>query len=233
MAASRLMATRNARDRESSPAQVVREYGPFVPGESVHGVSYDGTRVWFATGKQLRALDPDSGALTGQLEVPCDAGTAFDGKHFYQLAQGRIQKIDARSGQVLSSLSAPGESAAGLTWAEGKLWLANYHARKIHQIDPETGAVLRTLESNRYVTGVTWVDGELWHGTLEDGVSELRRIEPESGEVLECLSMPGDTQVTGLESDGADLFYCGGGTSGKLRAVMRPAARGPGARGTR
>jgi glutamine cyclotransferase len=228
------MATRNARERESSPAQIVREYGPFVPGESVHGVSYDGEQVWFATGKQLRALDPQSGELTGGLDVTCDAGTAFDGKHFYQLAEGRIHKVDARTGEVLASLNAPGDSdSAGLTWAEGKLWLGKHLARKIQQIDPDTGEVLRTLDSNRYVTGVTWVDGELWHGTLEEGVSELRRIEPENGEVLESLSMPSGALVTGLESDGADLFYCGGGRSGKVRAVKRPAARGPSSTRTR
>jgi hypothetical protein len=30
--------------------------------------------------------------------------------------------------------------------------------------------------------------------------------------------------VSGLESDGADRFYCGGGPSGKVRAVRRPRA---------
>jgi hypothetical protein len=40
--------------------------------------------------------------------------------------------------------------------------------------------------------------------------------------VLERLEMPRGMAVTGMESDGADLFYCGGGTSGKVRAVRRP-----------
>ena len=81
---------------------------------------------------------------------------------------------------------------------------------------------MRTIESNRFVTGVTWVDGELWHGTWEGDESEIRRIDPESGAVLERLEMPHGTGVSGLESDGADLFYCGGGASGKVRAVRRP-----------
>ena len=87
---------------------------------------------------------------------------------------------------------------------------------------PATGAILRTIESNRFVTGVTWVDGELWHGTWEGDESDIRRIDPESGAVLERLEMPRGTGVSGLESDGADLFYCGGGASGKVRAVRRP-----------
>jgi streptogramin lyase len=213
------MAKRNS----GQPAQIVREYGPFVEGETVHGVSYDGEQVWIATGKKLRALDPKRGELTRELEATCDAGTAFDGRFLYQLGAGRIQKIDPSSGRVLAILPTPGaENNAGLTWAEGTLWLAKYRERKILQLDPETGQVLRTLESNRFVTGVTWVDGELWHGTLEDGTSELRRLAPESGEVRESLIMPEGAVVTGLESDKGDLLYCGGGSSGKVRAVKRP-----------
>ena len=32
----------------------------------------------------------------------------------------------------------------------------------------------------------------------------------------------GGIGVSGLESDGSQLFYCGGGASGKVRAVRRP-----------
>jgi glutamine cyclotransferase len=215
-----------AKQSKSQPAQVVREYGPFVAGEAVHGVSYDGQRVWFATGEKLRALDPKRGELRRELALSCDAGTAYDGRFLYQLGASRIQKIDPATGEVLALLPTPGaDNNAGLTWAEGKLWLSKYRERKIHQLDPESGRVLRTLESNRFVTGVTWVDGELWHGTLEEGASELRRIAPDSGELLESLTMPEGAVVTGLESDKADVFYCGGGQSGKVRAVKRPRRR--------
>lgn len=209
-----------------TPAEIVREYGPFHEGEGVHGVSHDGKRVWFATGKKLRALDPARGELTAELEAACDAGTAFDGEYFYQAGGGQIQKLDPHTGKVIASLPSPAEGPdAGLTWAEGKLWVGKYGARKIYQIDSQTGQVLKIIESNRYVTGVTWVEGELWHGTLEDGVSELRQVRPEDGQVLSRLEMPAGTNVTGLEWDGGELFYCGGGASGKLRAVKRPRKR--------
>jgi glutamine cyclotransferase len=100
--------------------------------------------------------------------------------------------------------------------------VGQYRDRRIHQIDPETGAILRTIESKRFVTGVTWVDGELWHGTWEGDESDLRRVDPRTGEVLETLEMPAGVRVSGLESDGGDQFFCGGGKSGKLRAVRRP-----------
>ena len=204
-------------------AEIVREYGPFPGADHVHGVTHDGRRVWAATGDKLVAFDPESGEPTRTLDVACDAGTAFDGRYLYQIADARIDKIDASTGKVLASIPAPGEGRdSGLTWAEGSLWVGQYRDRKIHRIDPETGAVLRTIESNRFVTGVTWVDGELWHGTWEGDESDIRRIDPQSGAVLERLEMPRGTGVSGLESDGAALFYCGGGASGKVRAVRRP-----------
>ncbi|HYF18249.1 MAG TPA: hypothetical protein VEA40_10310 [Ramlibacter sp.] len=205
------------------PAEIVREFGPFPGAPSVAGVSYDGQRVWAATGTQLLALDPATGEVTRTLQHACDAGTAFDGRNLWQIAESRIDKIDPQTGQVLASIPAPGQgSDSGLTWAEGSLWVGHYRGRRIHQVDPETGAIRRTIESNRFVTGVTWADGELWHGTWEADQSELRRIDPASGEVLERLEMPAGTGVSGLESDGADLLYCGGGGSGKVRAVRRP-----------
>jgi glutamine cyclotransferase len=205
------------------PAEIVREYGPFAGVENIHGVTHDGSRVWAATGAKLVAFDPASGELAHTLDRAGDAGTAFDGKHLYQIAEARIDKIDPATGDIVASIPAPGHGGdSGLTWAEGSLWVGQYRDRKIHQIDPATGAVLRSIESNRFVTGVTWVDGELWHGTWEGDESELRHIDPQSGAVLERLEMPPGVGVSGLESDGADLFYCGGGASGKVRAVRRP-----------
>ncbi|MEJ7929390.1 hypothetical protein WG922_05325 [Ramlibacter sp. AN1015] len=210
---------------EPQPARIVREYGPFGDAERVHGVTHDGRRVWAATGAQLVAFDPASGAVTRTLDRPCDAGTAFDGTHLWQIAETRIDKIDPATGAVLASIPAPGGGCdSGLAWAEGSLWVGQYQQRKIHRIDPATGAVQRTIESDRFVTGVTWVEGELWHGTWESDASEIRRIDPHSGAVLARLAMPQGTGVSGLESDGADLFYCGGGPSGKVRAVRRPRA---------
>ncbi|MFD4837036.1 glutaminyl-peptide cyclotransferase [Achromobacter sp. NPDC058515] len=204
-------------------AQIIREYGPFPGIDTVHGLTYDGKQVWFATGDSLVALDPATGATSRSLKVVANAGTAFDGKHLYQIADGRIQKVDPESGKVLATIPSPGGgNDSGLAWADGSLWVGEYRQRKIHQIDPGTGRVLRTIASDRFVTGVTWVDGQLWHGTWEEGESELRRVEPATGEVLEAVEMPAGTGVSGLESDGAGQFFCGGGESGKVRAVRRP-----------
>ncbi len=207
-------------------AEIVREYGPFPGASCVAGVSFDGKRVWAATGTALMAFDPTSGATERSFDRAADAGTAFDGTHIYQIAEARIDKIDPTSGQVLASIPAPGQGRdSGLAWADGSLWVGQHRDRKIYQIDPANGAILRTIESNRFVTGVTWVEGELWHGTWENDTSEIRRVDAQSGAVLERLQMPPGANVSGLESDGADLFYAGGGGVAKVRAVRRPKRR--------
>jgi outer membrane protein assembly factor BamB len=204
-------------------AEILREYGPFPDIDGVHGVSFDGHLVWFASGDRLNALDPASGEIVGALNVAAHAGTAFDGKHLFQIAEAVIRKIDPRTGDVVGTIPAPGNGGdSGLAWAEGTLWVGQYRGRRIHQIDPETGAVLRTIESDRFVTGVTWIDGELWHGTWESDASDLRHVDPQTGQVLETLEMPPGVGVSGLEADGGDRLYCGGGDSGKLREVRRP-----------
>jgi glutamine cyclotransferase len=207
-------------------AEIVREYGPFPGVDKVAGVTHDGTQVWFASGDKLNALDPASGQTTRTIDVAAHAGTAFDGKHLFQIAEDRIQKIDPGTGQVIATIPAPGAGGdSGLAWAEGTLWVGHHRDRKIRQVDPVTGEVLRTVESDRFVTGVSWVDGELWHATWEGEVSELRRIDPRSGEVLDAVEMPAGMHISGVESDGGEQFFCGGGTSGKVRAVRRPRRR--------
>jgi glutamine cyclotransferase len=205
-----------------STAEIIREYGPFPGADRVAGVSYDGEKVWFASGEKLNALDPATGKVVRSIDVAAHAGTAFDGQHLFQIAEDRIQKIDPESGEVLATIPAPGGGGdSGLTWAEGSLWVGNYRGRKIHQIDPENGAILRTIQSNRFVTGVTWVDGGLWHATSEGDETDLRHVDRETGEVLEQLDMPPGVFVSGLESDGGDQFFCGGGKTGKIRVVRR------------
>ena len=215
-----------------SNAEIVREHGPFPGVERVHGVTYDGQHVWFASGDRLNAFDPLSGEMLRSIDVAAHAGTAFDGKHLFQIAENRIQKIDPGTGRVLATIPAPGDGGdSGLAWAEGTLWVGQYRARKIYQVDPNTGEILRTIESDRFVTGVTWVDGELWHATREGEESDLRQVDPRTGEVLESLDMPHGVHVSGLESDGGDQFFCGGEKSGRIRVVRRP--RRGAVRGTR
>src|SRR5262245_29518648 len=104
-----------------SNAEVVREYGPFPGVDWVHGVTYDGQNVWFASGDKLIAFDPASGKTQRSIDVAAHAGTAFDGHYLFQIAEDRIQKIDPKSGRVLATIPAPGGGGdSGLTWAEDR-----------------------------------------------------------------------------------------------------------------
>ena len=207
---------------KKSTAKVEREYGPFPDAKNVGGVTFDGKNVWAAQGDKLNAFDPATGQVQRSLKISAHAGTAFDGKHLYQIAESRIQKIDPDTGKVVSTIPAPGNGGdSGMAWAEGSLWVGEHRARKIHQIDPDTGKILRTLESNRFVTGVTWVGDELWHATWEGDASELRHVDARSGEVLESVELPAGINVSGLEFDGKGTFYCGGGGTGKVRAIKK------------
>jgi glutamine cyclotransferase len=208
---------------KSSKAQIVREYGPFPGVERVNGVTYDGERVWFASGDKINALDPESGKIDRAINAASGAGTAFDGKHLWQIADDRILKIDPKDGRVMSTIPAPGAGSSGMAWAEGMLWVGEYRARKIHQVDPETGKVIRSVQSDRFVTGVTWMDGELWHATWEADASDIRRVDHKTGEVLEKLDMPPGVGISGMESDGKNTFYCGGAGNPRLRAVRKSA----------
>lgn len=208
---------------QSRPAEILREYGPFPDVAQIGGVTYDGELAWAAAGTHLIAFEPVTGKSVRQLPVASDAGTAFDGRHLYQLSGASIHKVHPTTGEIVSSIPAPGQGRdSGLTWAEGKLWVGQYLDRKIHCIDPKDGRILKTLESDRFVTGVTWSNGELWHATWENDESDIRHIDPETAAVLERVELPAGVGVSGLESNGAGVFFCGGGRSGKVRAVRKP-----------
>src|SRR6202035_1484022 len=110
-----------------SAAEILREYGPFPGIDRVHGLTFDGQHVWFASGDKLNAFDPASVQMVRAIEVAGHAGTAFDGRHLFQLAEDRIQKIDRQTGRVLATIPAPGRGGdSGLAWAEGTLWVGQY-----------------------------------------------------------------------------------------------------------
>jgi hypothetical protein len=78
-------------------AEIMREYGPFPGVDCVHGVSFDGRQVWMATGAKVVAFDPDNGEMPSALDIAADAGTAFDGKYLFQIAEAVIRKIDPKT----------------------------------------------------------------------------------------------------------------------------------------
>jgi outer membrane protein assembly factor BamB len=209
---------------QSSEAEIVREYRPLDDG-AIHGVTFDGKLVWFAREGEIVGFDPEADAVVRRYPVPgARAGTAFDGQHLYQLAGTEILVIRPSDGRIVRRLPAPATGLnSGMAWADGHLWIGQWSDAQIHKVDAKTGEIVKTLASDRFVTGVSCVDGAVWHGASGDGKPiELRRLASD-GTVAERLSVPMDA-IAGVEANGNGAFWCAGG-AGKLQLVRRKAAR--------
>ena len=164
-------------------AEIIARLGP-SPGSTASTASpMTASACGFAAGDRLNAFDPASGKTLRSIDVAAHAGTAFDGRHLFQIAEDRIQKIDPETGRVLSDNSGAWRRRRllGSPGPKERSGSGNIGTGRSTRSIPRPGAILRTIESNRFVTGVTWVDGELWHGTWEGDESDLRRIDPASG----------------------------------------------------
>ena len=200
-------------------AEILREYRP-LDDQNIHGVTFDGKLVWFARDDELVAFDPETEQVVRRHPVPAaSAGTAFDGEHLYQLAQGEILVIQPADGRIIRRLPAPGKGQdSGMAWADGYLWVGQKKDSKIHKIDAKSGAIVKTLTSDRFVTGVSCVDGALWHGGGRGKPCELRRLASD-GSVEESLTVPVPA-IAGVEGTGDGAFWCAG-EKGTLRLVRR------------
>ncbi len=207
----------------TSDAEVEREYVPLDDGH-VHGVTFDGKLVWYARNDELVAFDPEREEVVRRHRVPgAMAGTAFDGKHLYQLAGSEIMVVDPADGRIVRRLPAPPKGAnSGMAWGDGYLWIGQFRESRIHKVDAKTGEIVKTLASDRFVTGVSCVDGVLWHGASDDGKPcELRRLGLD-GTVEETLRVPVEA-ISGLEATRDGAFWVGG-RKGRLRVVRRKAS---------
>ena len=197
---------------------------PFPDADQVHGVTFDGQHVWFASGDKLNAFDPASGEIVRSIDVAAHAGTAFDGRHLFQIAEDRIQKIDPATGRVLATIPAPGGGGdSGLAWAEGTLWVGQHRGaedpsdRSRNRRDPAHHRI-QPLRHRRDLGRRRAVARHL--GRRRERSAARRSANAErcwSGS--RCRRAPA---CRGSKSDGGDRFFCGGGSSGKVRAVRRP-----------
>jgi outer membrane protein assembly factor BamB len=207
-----------------------------IPGiEGIHGVTFDGTHVWFAAQlgaerNDLFCLDPATGKVLRQLgRSDCGNGTAWDGKFLWQGCGDRIHQIDPKTGATVHSIPspAPGDTS-GIAWGAGHLWVGSWEGRRIHKVDCKTGAVVKTLPCERLVTGVTWAGAELWHATYPESEdaresSELHQVDATTGAVRRRVRMPQGMRVSGTEWDGKDRIWCGGCMNSRtLRVVRKP-----------
>jgi hypothetical protein len=220
MPSERNASPRTAATPRRSDAVIVREYVP-LDDRRIHGVTFDGARVWFARDDEIVAFDPATEKVVLRHPVPAaGAGTAFDGEHLYQLAKDEILVIRPSDGRIIRKLPAPPKGhCSGMAWADGYLFIGQYRESRIHKVDAKTGEIVKTLTSDRYVTGVSFVDGALWHGAAGDEKPcELRRLASD-GTVQEALAVP-VSHIAGVEGTPDGDFWCAG-EKGTLRLVQR------------
>lgn len=204
----------------TTEARIERVLRPEPAVQAVHGVTWDGRRVWAAVGDRVLGLDPVTGETGGVIAVPAMAGTAFDGERLYQLADGRIRIIDLVTGTVEREIPAPpGGDCSGMAWSEGSLWIGQYDGREILQVSPADGKVLRRMSVGRMVTGVTWSDDHLWHGSWDGERGAIHRIDPATGALQETCRLPANVPVSGMEADGEGRIFCGAGALGVVHVV--------------
>src|SRR5690348_613828 len=101
MEATMTTTSTKATKKVQGKAEIVREYTP-IESARVHGVTFDGELVWFAVDGELVAFDPVTEKVVRRFPVPgASAGTAFDGRHIYQLAGEHIAVVDPKTGTIL------------------------------------------------------------------------------------------------------------------------------------
>lgn len=207
--------------------EVLREFS--LPVGQMHGVTWDGHAVWVVDGSvpRLLRIDPSDGQILHTLTgFPADAGTAFDGRHLWQIGGDRARKVDPKTGEILDELRLPDDGVSGMSWANGHLWVGNHRGKHLVKIDGQTGEVLTRLESDCHVCGVAWVRGELWHCAWTtrtpspNGWAELRRVDPETGTVLRRLQFP--DWVAGIEADDRGQLWCATDSSSLILALRHP-----------
>jgi outer membrane protein assembly factor BamB len=200
----------------------------------IHGVTVDGDgNLWFGHGKESRlsCVEPGTGRLLHSYPgIRATAGTAFDGSHIWQIAGDRIVRVEPETGKIVQSLATPaGVHCSGMAWVPGALWIGDYSGKRLVKVSLETGDVVKELSSDRFVTGIEWIGGALWHGAWERPTTEgddvgarLRRLDAESGKVLQEVAVEGNWQISGTGVDSAGRLWCGGGARGGIRAVRLP-----------
>jgi hypothetical protein len=100
-------------------------------------------RVWLPGNGRLVALDAASGARRGELRIPGAQLAAVGGGFVWVLRlhdrRPTLLKVDPARMRVVARAELPGRAAAGLTWGDDRVWVAQASPRRrIWELDPRT-----------------------------------------------------------------------------------------------
>jgi VCBS repeat-containing protein len=161
----------------------------------------------------LYELDPATGAVRHATVLPATGGIAglgyLDGLVYLQVyTTGQVLAFEPVTGTIVRTITVT-DVVGGLTGDPdlGLLFGSNFNGQ-IRGVDPNTGAVIRALNS-----GVGQLGGGLayYHGELVaapfDVTGPAYRVDPNTGAVLGTIPVPGSGDIVALGGDGPSLYY--------------------------
>jgi glutamine cyclotransferase len=175
---------------------------------------------------------PDDGAILQQLQTESIHGSGItygngalwiaSTKMIDPATPPRTLKVDAKTGATVTSWVTPGSGlygtvttpsgAHGLKWVDGKYWMAVPASRKIFLMEPETGAVVRSIPAPGVRThGLAWDDGFLW--CVESDGRVIYKLDPKDGRTIGKIQLTKDDPAPhGLDINNGVLWYCDAGS---------------------
>jgi hypothetical protein len=140
-------------------------------------------------------------------------------------------KVDPKTGKTLASFDEPGagmpkfgkptrpSGAHGLKWVDGKIWMAMPPAEKIHLVNPESGAVIRSIPGPGIRThGLAWDGAYLWCAESID--CAIYKLDPSDGRPLAKIQLSkDDPELHGLDLWKGAFWYSDASTGWICRLV--------------
>jgi DNA-binding beta-propeller fold protein YncE len=179
---------------------------------------------------EIVRIDPATNAVVARIAVgdgPADL--AFDGSDVYVIdhRDRTLFRIDARTNTSRLVATIPGDAPERLAWANDHLWITG-RGTDLLEVDPDNGAVLRTVEIGAGGIDVVADGDTLWVPSRSSEVDArglptmeaLRRVDAKSGAVTSSVVASGPLDVHGLVADDGGVWLADN-THGVLYRVSR------------
>jgi streptogramin lyase len=195
--------------------------------------------VWVGAGA-VWTVDDDAGSVvrvsprTNRVTARLPAGdgpsdVAFAGATAYVVnhrTRGLV-RIDVGSGRVEPVATLPGDAPERFELLGGRLWVTG-RGTDLLEVDPASGAVLRTIEIGASGVDVVSAGGSLWVPVRTAAadprgfptIARVVRVDPRTATVSTAATARGRVDVHGLASHGRTVWLADN-TSGKVYRVTR------------
>lgn len=184
-------------------------------------LTFSGDALWAVDSlSRVVALNYNSGELIRELMVPLPAaGVAYDGIDLWLSVRDepRLLQVNIISGSLIRALNLPRGRLGPLDYAGGRLYVCDRLSNSILVVDPENGAIERSLPQPGVAIDGVCLDGiHLW--TIDGTQMKLFRLTA-SGALVNQYQPP-SRHASGL-AFAAGILWCGDET-GKIFKLRFP-----------